>query len=391
MNLSGPAVRPWAVCRSSSSGSLLDSKGMDYLHRLKTLQSAIEPSRLDVVLITHLPNIRYLCGFTGSAGVLVVTPRAAAFFSDGRYAAQAREEVRGARIVILQNPPLLAAAEWLLRKGLRRGRRPAVVGIEAEYLAVAARSRLASTLGNKFRLKASPALVQRQRMIKDAGEIELIRQAVMMGAGLFETALAHIRPGVAESEVAAEMEYEAKKAGAEGMSFETIIAAGKRSALPHGRASQAAIPRQGFVVCDFGVILAGYCSDMTRTVYVGQPNRRAKRFYQAIRDSQQAAVEAVQPGIAVGEVDRAARNVLKKTGLGRYFTHSTGHGVGIEIHEAPRVASGQTELLRPGMVITIEPGAYVPGQWGVRIEDMVVVTERGCEVLTPTSKELISL
>lgn len=362
---------------------------MDHLHRLKTLQRALEPSKLDFFLITYLPNVRYLCGYTGSAGVLLVTPRTTAFFSDGRYATQAREEVQGARVVIARKPPLVAAAEWLLNKA--RGRQRQTFGIEGEHLTVSGRSRIASILGKNFRLKESPTLVEEQRMIKDADEIELIRRAVVAGAGLFDTALAKIRPGVAESEVAAEMEYAARKVGAEGMSFETIIAAGKRSALPHGRASQAVIPGRGFVVCDFGVILAGYCSDMTRTVYVGQPNRQAKDFYQTVRGSQEAAVRAVRPGVTVGEVDRAARNVLKKAGLGRYFTHSTGHGVGIEIHEAPRVASDHKEILQPGMIITIEPGAYIPGRWGVRIEDMVVVTEHGCDVLTPTSKELISL
>ena len=175
------------------------------------------------------------------------------------------------------------------------------------------------------------------------------------------------------------------------MSFETIIASGERSALPHGRASEAKIPGSGFVVCDFGVILTGYCSDMTRTVYVGRPSEEARQIYEAVKSAQQAAVESVRPGISVGEVDEAARKVLQKEGLGRHFTHSTGHGVGLEIHEAPRVAAGQEQLLQPGMVITIEPGAYIPGRWGVRIEDMVVVTETGCEVLTPTSKEFIAI
>jgi Xaa-Pro aminopeptidase len=170
-----------------------------------------------------------------------------------------------------------------------------------------------------------------------------------------------------------------------------MIASGERSALPHGRASEAAIPPEGFVLCDFGVILAGYCSDMTRTVYVGHPTGEARRLYQAVRQAQQAAIEAVKPGVSVAEVDRTARNLLQKQGLGKRFTHATGHGVGLEIHEAPRVAAGQEEILQPGMVITIEPGVYIPGKWGVRIEDMVVVTERGCEVLTPTSPELIAL
>ena len=196
-----------------------------------------------------------------------------------------------------------------------------------------------------------------------------------------------------ETEVAAEMEFAARERGASAMSFSTIIASGRRSALPHGRASTTPVADRGFVVCDFGVILTDYCSDMTRTVHVGPASPAERRAYQAVKDAQQAAVDAVRPGISVGEVDRAARKSLQNSGLGKYFTHSTGHGVGLEIHEGPRVAAGQTEVLRPGMVITIEPGVYVPGRFGVRIEDMVVVTEQGCEVLTPASasKELIEI
>jgi len=258
-------------------------------------------------------------------------------------------------------------------------------------MTVAARSRLAGILPSSFRLREAPALVEQARMVKDQDEIACLRSAVMLGASLFDRALEIIRPGVRETEVAAEMEHAARKAGAEAMSFETIIASGERSALPHGRASQSAIPGQAFVVCDFGVILSGYCSDMTRTVYVGRPAAEARGVYQAVKQAQLAAVDAVAPGISVGDVDRAARKSLQKSGLAKYFTHSTGHGVGLEIHEAPRVAAGQTEILQPGMVITIEPGVYLPGKWGVRIEDMVVVTERGCEVLTPTSKELVAI
>ncbi|MGH9530475.1 MAG: M24 family metallopeptidase, partial [Terriglobales bacterium] len=161
--------------------------------------------------------------------------------------------------------------------------------------------------------------------------------------------------------------------------------------LPHGVASEAKIPARGFVVCDFGVILAGYCSDMTRTVHVGSPTAREKRVYQSVREAQQAAIEAIKPGVNVSEVDGAARNVLKKQGLAGNFTHSTGHGVGLEIHETPRIAAGQIEILQAGMVITIEPGVYIPRNFGVRIEDMVLVTETGCEVLTSASKELIVL
>jgi Xaa-Pro aminopeptidase len=228
-------------------------------------------------------------------------------------------------------------------------------------------------------------------MEKDRDEIKRIRAAVALGASLFDCALQVIRPGVPETEVAAEMEYAARRAGAQGMSFPTIIASGKRSALPHGRASHAPIPARGFVVCDFGVILSGYCSDRTRTVHLGRPSLDARKTYQAVLQAQMAAIATVRPGVGVSEIDGAARKLLQKQGLGKYFTHSTGHGVGLEIHEAPRVAAGQAEILRPGMVITIEPGVYLPGKWGVRIEDVVVVTEQGCETLTPTRKELIAI
>ncbi len=367
---------------------------MDHKARQQRLQKSLSTHRLDALLVTHLPNVRYLCGFTGSAGVLLVTGTRSVFFTDGRYTDQARAEVQAARIVITRKGPIAAAAGWLsthMKPARGASGSQAKIGIEGEHLTVAARSRLAKLLPSNIRLREAPPLVEQSRLLKDEQEIECIRSAVLLGASLFDRALETIRPGVLETAVAAEMEYAARLAGAEAMSFETIIASGERSALPHGRASRTAIPAQGFVVCDFGVILSGYCSDMTRTVYVGRASAEARRVYQAVKQAQQAGVDAVRPGISVGEVDKAARKSLQKSGLAKYFTHSTGHGVGLEIHEAPRLAAGQTEILRPGMVITIEPGVYIPGKWGVRIEDMVVVTEQGCEVLTPTSKELVEI
>jgi Xaa-Pro aminopeptidase len=365
---------------------------MDHKRRLKILQTAFDRNSLDAFLVTHLPNVRYLCGFTGTSGVLVVSEAKSVFFTDGRYSAQARAEIQGTRVVIARKPPVAAAAEWLVEnKGQLGGKNAKRLGIESEHLTVAARMQLVGWLSSNFRLRETRGLVEEARMVKDAGEIALLRAAVALGASLFDRALEVIRPGVTESEVAAEMEYAARRAGAEEMSFPTIIAAGKRSALPHGRASKAAIPARGFVVCDFGVILTGYCSDRTRTVHVGRPTGEASRVYEAVREAQAAAIETVRAGVSVGEVDQAARKILKAKGLARHFTHSTGHGVGLEIHEAPRIAAGQTEILRPGMVITVEPGVYIAGRGGVRIEDMVVVTEQGCEVLTPTSKELITI
>ena len=360
---------------------------MDHVGRLRRLWSDVEREDLDALLVTHLPNVHYLCGFTGSAAALLVTNRGSILFTDGRYRTQAREEVNGARVVIARKSPLVAAAEWLA--GLRRSSAPLSVGIEPESMSVGMRDRLASRLRGRARLRSAPPLVESARMMKDADEILRLRQVVELGASLFRVARQKIQPGVTELEVAAAMEYEARCAGAEGMSFPTILASGTRSAIVHGRASGARIPRSGFVVCDFGVILAGYCSDRTRTVHVGRPSREARQLYAAVLEAQQSAISAVRPGVSAAEVDGAARGVLRKRKLERYFTHSTGHGLGLEIHEAPRLAAGQTLKLEPGMVITIEPGAYLPGKWGVRIEDVVLVTSSGCEVLTPTDKELV--
>jgi len=361
---------------------------MDYQARQEKVRSAIGDHHLDGLVVTHLPNIRYLCGFAGSAGVLLLLPQANnVFFADGRYREQARAEVVGAAVVIGRKSPLVAAGEWLAI----RGRTVKVLGIEAEHLTVGEGKLLRKTAGPGIRMRPAPPLVEQARMLKDPQEIANLRAAARLGTSLFEVALKTIRPGIKEVEVAAEMEYAARQAGAEGMSFATIVASGKRSALPHGRASSARIPARGFVVCDFGVILAGYCSDMTRTVHVGTPGAKARHIYSAVRAAQQGAAEAVRPGVRIGKVHAIARKLLSQQKLVQYFQHSTGHGVGLEIHEAPRIAAGQKEPLRAGMVITIEPGVYVPGFGGVRIEDTVAVTERGCQTFTSTTKELIEI
>lgn len=358
---------------------------MDYRSRQQRFAQALTERKLDAFLVTHLANLRYLCGFTGSSAVLAVSDGRAMFFTDGRYREQSRAEVSGAGIKVARGSPLAAAADWLKKARARR------VGLESEHVSLAQKAAFTGLLPSKVRLLPVVGLVERLRAIKDAEEIKRLRAAVKLASGLYGPLLKHIRPGKSESALAAKLEYQARMAGAAGMSFATIVASGPRSALPHGVASLQLIVNNGFIVIDYGVILDGYCSDMTRTLYVGRPGTWETRVYQAVREAQQAAVEAVRPGIETGKVDRAARKVLARAGLLRYFTHSTGHGVGLEIHEIPKLARGQHELLHPGMVVTIEPGVYVPGKGGVRIEDMVLVTERGCEVLTPTPKELITL
>ena len=362
---------------------------MDFHARQQKLREHLSTARFDGLLVSHLPNIRYLCGFTGSAGLLLVEEGGSIFFTDVRYDTQAHEEVKAAKVVIARKAPIVALGEFLAKR--RKRSRGHSLGIEADHFTVSEKKRLAKSISSGLRLKDAPPIVERLRLVKDEDELTRIRSAVALGASIYERALEVLQAGMKEVEVAAEMELAARRGGAEAMSFDTIIASGARSALPHGRASAQPIPSEAFVVCDFGVILSGYCSDQTRTVWVGNVTDDARCAYEAVREAQQSAIDAVRPGIAVGEVDVAARKVLRKAGLGRYFTHSTGHGVGLEIHENPRVADGQREVLQPGMVITIEPGVYFPGKWGVRIEDMVVVTAGGCEVLTPTSKEFLAV
>ena len=372
---------------------------MDFPGRHERLAAALGRERLDGVLISHMANVRYLSGFTGSAGAWAAVRRQqglrSAFFTDGRYTEQAKAQVKGARVTIAKGSALLAAAEWLAAQKAKR------VGFEGLHMAVTTRSALTPALG-KIKAVATRELVERLRMCKEPGEITQIRAAVRLASSVFSEVLRSIKPGVPESRVAAELEYLCRRLGAEGMSFPTLVSSGVRSALPHGVASSNPIPPKGFVILDFGVILGGYCSDMTRTVHVGAIEGKALRIYDAVRAAQQAGVDAVKPGVKASAVDRAARSVLEKAGLAKYFTHSTGHGVGLEIHEPPGLrkmvkdASGKKAnphdvTLEAGMVITVEPGAYLPGVGGVRIEDMVVVTPGGCEVLTPTGKDLVLL
>ena len=358
---------------------------MDYSSRLKELERTLIEQDLDGFVVSHPANLRYLCGYTGSNGLLLLVDGRRTFFTDGRYTQQARDEVKGTRVVIAKGPLLNDAAKVLGKAN------SAAVGFEADYTTVAAAGQMRKLVNRKIRWKPTTGLIMRQRMIKDAEELRVITDAVELGAAVYKDAVKVLRPGVRESEVAGRLEYAARQSGAEGMSFETIVAAGPRSALPHGHASSQPIPRRGFVVVDSGVILRGYCSDMTRTVHVGRVSREERQWYKAVLEAQLAGIAAVAPGKTAAEVDQAARKVLQNAGMDDYFTHSTGHGVGLEIHEPPRLAKGQAERLEPGMVITIEPGIYVPGRGGIRIEDMVVVTNSGCQVLTPVGKELIEI
>jgi Xaa-Pro aminopeptidase len=347
----------------------------------------------EALLVSHAPDVRYLSGFTGSSGAVALVGQRAALFTDGRYGAQAKDEARGLRVVVQKKPPTLLAIEWLVTAGAARcafdAGQTTVAALEAMRKALA--SGHDSGLRRKF-FVATDGLVAKLRQVKDEDEIARMRRAAALGCKLFAGVLEHIAAGATESDVAARLEFAARMAGAEGMSFETIVASGARSALPHGRATGAKLPRRGFVTLDFGVVLEGYCSDMTRTVHLGKASQRELDVYHSVLEAQQAAVATVAPGVSCGDVDEAARSVLRKAKLDKAFSHSTGHGVGLEIHEGPRIAAEQKQVLEPGMVITIEPGVYLQersgshaGGFGVRIEDMVLVTGTGRDVLTEAS------
>ncbi len=363
---------------------------VDHKRRFGQVRRRMTGAGLSGLLVTHLPDVRYLSGFTGSSAALAITHRAARLFTDGRYRTQAAEEVQAAKVEIVSGSPAVAAVQWLsAQPGVENG------GFDSARTTVAELARwktsLATKLRRSFLAPLETPLVETLRLVKDEEELGVIREAALLGCRLFDHILGFLRPGLREVEVAAELEHEARVMGAEGMSFETIVASGERSALPHGRATTARLPKRGFLTLDFGVILNGYCSDMTRTVHFGTPKPNERNAYESVLEAQQAAVAAVGSGVSCADVDEAARGVLRKAGLAEAFSHSTGHGVGLEIHEPPRLGVGQTNRLLPGMVVTIEPGIYLAGQFGIRIEDMVAVTRTGGQVLTPAPKALIEL
>lgn len=353
--------------------------------RLTTLRARLRGGGLEALLVTHGPNILYLVNFHGSAGVLVVTRRGAVLFTDGRYAAQARAEVRVARVVATQGSLLGAAAGWLREARARR------IGFEAARVTADGYAQLRRALGGSSRLLAVRNLVEDMRAVKDTDEIAALGRAARLGSRVFAEVLPLVRPGVRELDLAAEIEYRMKRAGAAGAAFETIVASGRRSALPHARASRKRLARNELVVFDLGAILSDYCSDMTRTVFLGRPSARLRRLYACVREAQQRGFEAVQAGVAAQRVDAAVRGVLRAHRLDRYFIHGTGHGVGLEIHEEPRLARSVNTRLVAGHVVTLEPGVYIPGWGGIRIEDLVVVRRGGAERLTPTPHDLITL
>lgn len=360
-------------------------------NRLKLLRRRISQSDAAALVVTHIPNIRYLSGFTGSAGILVVESDRASLFTDGRYAVQAPQEVKpsGVHVIIPQGGILKVAGEHLASRS--QGRSKLCAAYDPTQLTVTQFKDLRGAAGGRISWTPGTGWVENLRLLKSSEEIAKMRAAARLISEVFEQVVPLIRPGVTELDLAAEIDFRMRKLGASGPSFETIVASGPRAALPHANPTSKRLCRNELVVLDAGAILADYCSDMTRTVFVGRATSRVKMWYKAVLDAQRAGIAAVTAGAESGAPDAAARHVLDSQGLGKYFVHSTGHGVGLEIHEAPRLSKGQKTKLQAGMVVTIEPGIYVEGIGGIRIEDDVAIHAGRTEVLTTATKELLEL
>jgi len=359
------------------------------------VRSALEATRLEALIVTTPANIRYLANHIGSAGTLIVTPDDLQLLVDFRYKESVRTRQHspaacpGLRLIDVPDSYDEALVSATMASPAR------IIGIEAGHLTVARQEWLIRTWQSRsadITLRSTERFIERFRAVKDAAEVSVLREAARRLTSVAETAFDSIRVGLAEREVAAVIETALRRAGYERPSFDTIVGSGPNSALPHYRAGDRALHDGDLVVLDFGGVLDGYCSDLTRTVTVGNPSPEARRLHAAVLEAQSAAIDAVKPGVTTADVDGAARQVLVGHGLGEAFGHGTGHGLGLDVHEEPRVSKPRPDVpperLEPGMVFTIEPGAYVPGFGGVRIEDDVLVTETGCEVLTSVPRDL---
>jgi Xaa-Pro aminopeptidase len=353
----------------------------EFDERRQTVASGLAEHKLDGLLVSWGPNLRYLSGFTGSNALLLLTAGKSILFTDPRYAIQAGQEST-CQVRISKGP---LAADMVAAIGKMRLKR---VGYEPAMMSCDAYQSLDAKMPAKTALVAVKGWIEELRTVKSPTEIARIRRSVETNSKAFEQGVARVKPGMKEQDLAAELEYRMRRLGAEKPSFETIVAGGERSALPHAQPTAARFKNGELIVVDMGALQEGYCSDMTRMLFLGTPNAMVKRTYKAVLEAQLAGIDAVRAGARTAAVDAAARKVLHGYGLDQAFVHSTGHGLGLEIHEPPRLGKRDKGRLKAGMAITIEPGVYIEGFGGIRIEDTVLVTDKGCEVLTPTSKEL---
>jgi Xaa-Pro aminopeptidase len=356
----------------------------EFSPRRQAVVDALASHKIEALLVSAPPSIRYLTGYSGSNGMVLITPSSSHFFTDPRYATDAQANI-DCTVHICKKALSEEAAKVIKRTHIHK------LGFEPSWMHVDQFERLAKALGATVKLQGVSGIVEELRAVKSPSEIDAIRRSVILNSKAFEKTLSRFRAGMREMDIAAELDYQMRKLGAESTAFETIVAAGARTALPHAHPTSKKVEDGEFLLVDMGAMLDGYASDMTRMAFVGKPDKRSSALFNAVLEAQLAALDVVRAGVPAKKVDLAARAVLKRHQLDKAFIHSTGHGLGLEIHEGPRIARKERATLRAGMVITIEPGAYIEGFGGVRIEDTVLVTETGGEILTPTPKQLLRL
>jgi len=351
--------------------------------RRRRMLESLAPLEAEALIVTHLPNVRYLTGFSGTAGILVLeSVQDSVLITDSRYLSQSKEEIGE-----LPTRKVVGSYDETLAR-YARDRAHRTLAYEEAHCAVSRLRFLESALPETTRLIGCQGLVESLRAVKDEEELERLERAARGLEPTVRSLRDEIRAGTSERTVAAELDYRLRQSGYDKTAFDTIVASGPRSALPHGRPTDRRFEPGDLVVIDFGGVMDGYASDVTRTFSVGEPSPEARHIYDTVREAQQAAIAAVRPGIEAQEVDRAARDVIESANLGEFFGHGTGHGIGLEVHESPWISPGRAERLQAGMVFTVEPGIYIPGKGGVRLEDDVLVTEEGCRLLSRGEKAL---
>jgi len=354
-----------------------------FLHRIQTVREILLRDRVDGIIFSNMSNIRYLSGFSGSDGILVISSDSACLLVDGRYTTQAAAEAQHVSISQYQNKVQgieRAAKELDLKK----------IGFEAAFVSVEMYDALVRRFRSMVKLVSFGKELESLRACKEIREIQVMKKAAAIASAAFAEIVREIKPGWTEQEVALQLEVTARRAGAEQLAFETIVASGENAALPHAKPSNREIRNGDFVVIDFGVKYQGYCSDETCTVAIGELTAVQKNAYRAVLRAHDEAIAFIRAGVAAADVDALTRRVLGEE-YGRYFTHGTGHGVGLDVHEAPRIAPSSQDILTAGMVVTVEPGLYFPGLWGIRIEDTVLVKKNSCEIITKMNKKLITI
>ncbi|MDT2827600.1 MAG: M24 family metallopeptidase [Enterococcus viikkiensis] len=353
------------------------------IKRIEKLRALMEKAMIDAYLVTSPANIRYLTNFTGTAGMAFITLDQAFFITDFRYIEQASEQIQGMTIIQHQGDIITELLKLMESESVN------VLGFEDAVMTYADYSIFEEVIDAE--LAPASGLIEKLREQKDEGEIAIIEKACAIADEGFDHVLKMIRPGMTEIEVANQLDFYMRSLGASGTSFETIVASGARSALPHGVASEKMIKQGDLITLDFGCVYQGYVSDITRTFAIGDPGQQLKDIYQIVLEAQKKVLEVAQVGVTGSQLDAVARDFISEAGYGEAFGHSTGHGIGMEIHEGPNISRSNDEPLMEGNVITDEPGIYLAGLGGVRIEDDLVILAEGNRILTQSPKELIIL